>query len=224
MRGSTKMNKIILLLILAGAANAPGNANAKSYIFGDENPNKKKVVEQVAPEHDENRPSLKQEDDNSQTFAELVVEQTADAAISSKILTRLALEKDMPSRWVSVNTTRRTVTLTGFLENNEQIDRIIYIARSTEGVKKVVNYITVGEPSTTSLFKDTVITSKIKAEFVRNPNIDALTTQVETNNGVVYLYGMAETATGKLEAHDVARSVEGVVKVVNKIKILQRLK
>jgi len=155
---------------------------------------------------------------------EEVAQRARDAAITSKILARLALEKDLPSRWISVTTNDGEVTLTGVLENNEQIDRTIYIVRHVKGVRKVDSYIRVGEPETTLLFRDTVITAKIRAELIKSPNVDALTIHVETDNGVVYLTGVADTITEKLEAYDIARSVDGVVKVVNKIKVLQRVK
>lgn len=66
---------------------------------------------------------------------------------------------------------------------------------------------------------DSVITTKVKAELARNDKTSALRTNIETFRGTVQLNGFASSATEKAEAARVARSVSGVKRVDNNLKV-----
>ena len=74
------------------------------------------------------------------------------------------------------------------------------------------------EPASSQL-SDAGITSKIKAKFVGDPDVKALDVSVQTEEGVVYLTGRVENQFQKDEAGRIAAETEGVVKVVNHIKV-----
>ncbi|MFN0184316.1 MAG: BON domain-containing protein [Aquabacterium sp.] len=66
---------------------------------------------------------------------------------------------------------------------------------------------------------DVAITTAVKARFVDNKDVDALSIKVETLNGTVMLSGFAKNMTEKMAAESVTRKVEGVRSVKNEITV-----
>ena len=68
--------------------------------------------------------------------------------------------------------------------------------------------------------KDSAITSKIKSKLLAAEDIDSMDIKVDTdNNGVVVLSGTAKTKAESDRAHNIAHSVDGVKKVINRIEV-----
>jgi hyperosmotically inducible protein len=66
---------------------------------------------------------------------------------------------------------------------------------------------------------DSVITAKVKTDLARDPATSAYKIEVETFRGDVQLNGFVESADMKSAATRVARSVKGVKKVDNNLRI-----
>ncbi|RZI84366.1 MAG: BON domain-containing protein [Rubrivivax sp.] len=66
---------------------------------------------------------------------------------------------------------------------------------------------------------DAGITTKVKARFVENKQVDASSIRVETLNGTVLLSGFAKSQTEKDTAAAIARDVKGVKSVKNEIAV-----
>ena len=64
---------------------------------------------------------------------------------------------------------------------------------------------------------DSVVTAKVKAELLREPDVSSLQVKVETFKGVVQLSGFVDNATQRHRAVEVASRVSGVVKVKDDI-------
>jgi hyperosmotically inducible periplasmic protein len=72
-----------------------------------------------------------------------------------------------------------------------------------------------------AVVKDSVITAKIKAEMAKDRQVSAMNIKVDTNNsGVVTLSGKARSRDEADKAVLIARSVEGVASVENRIEIV----
>jgi osmotically-inducible protein OsmY len=67
--------------------------------------------------------------------------------------------------------------------------------------------------------KDSTITTKIKAKYAEDHDVSALKIHVKTKSGVVTLTGKAKTDAEKSKAEDLAKEIEGVKSVTNKIKV-----
>lgn len=76
-----------------------------------------------------------------------------------------------------------------------------------------------GQESAGAYIDDAAITSKIKAKFIENKQVDAGSISVETLKGTVVLAGFAKNATERSTAEMLARSVKGVVGVNNEIVV-----
>ena len=79
--------------------------------------------------------------------------------------------------------------------------------------------VTRGQETVGAYVDDAAITTKIKARFVDNKDVDTLSIKVETLNGTVMLSGFAKSANEKATAEVLARKVEGVRAVKNEIAV-----
>ena len=76
-----------------------------------------------------------------------------------------------------------------------------------------------GDPVSTKL-SDTVITTKVKAEFAKDKTVSATDIKVETDSkGLVQLSGTAKSQTEADQAVKIAKSVKGVTAVKNDIVV-----
>ncbi len=142
-----------------------------------------------------------------------------DVALATKIDARLAAEKGLPSRWVSVEVIDGEAILTGHLPDRAQIARAVRIARSVRGVRSVRSEIEVGEPSVGHLFSDSWITARVKARLLDDPETSGLSIHVETVDGKVYLQGVVRSRAEQQRAMRLARGVDGVTAVVDLLRI-----
>ncbi len=62
---------------------------------------------------------------------------------------------------------------------------------------------------------DSTITAKVSAGLARDPDLSALTIDVDTTAGKVVMRGTAPTNVARLRAEQIAKSTEGVVTVEN---------
>jgi osmotically-inducible protein OsmY len=106
------------------------------------------------------------------------------------------------------------VLLTGEATDEETKSKAEAIAKTIPHVRNVTNELTVGMISTISnRTNDTYITSKVKTRMVSENRFPANYVKVVTEASVVYLMGLV-THKEADDATDIARSTEGVTKVV----------
>ena len=79
--------------------------------------------------------------------------------------------------------------------------------------------VTRGQETTGAYVDDTAITTAVKARFVENKLVDAISISVETLNGTVMLSGFAKSMEEKTTAEALTRKVNGVRMVKNEIAI-----
>jgi hyperosmotically inducible periplasmic protein len=79
--------------------------------------------------------------------------------------------------------------------------------------------VTRGQETVGAYVDDAAITTAVKARFIDNKDVDALSIKVETLNGTVMLSGFAKNQTEKNAAESVTRKVEGVRAVKNEILV-----
>lgn len=67
----------------------------------------------------------------------------ANGQITAKIKAKIALDDSVKASSVNIDTSGTTVTVTGTVDSQAQRARILQLARETEGVKNVVDHVTV---------------------------------------------------------------------------------
>jgi len=148
-----------------------------------------------------------------------VGQQLDDKTIATTIDGRLMAEKDMPSRWVSVEVINTVVTMTGFLPTAEHVDRAVYICQTTKGVTQVRNELEVGTPSMGSLMSDSWVTTQVKTRLLGDKSVNGSSFHVETVNGRVYLQGVAISEEEVRSAIEITRTTRGVAAVVDMMTV-----
>lgn len=76
-----------------------------------------------------------------------------------------------------------------------------------------------GQETVGAYIDDTGITTRVKAKFVEDKQVDASSISVETLNGTVMLAGFAKNDNEKFIAGNLARNVSGVKTVKNEITV-----
>jgi hyperosmotically inducible protein len=66
---------------------------------------------------------------------------------------------------------------------------------------------------------DSVITSRIKADYAKDREVSAMKIKVDTDKGVVKLSGTAKSQAEADKAVSIAKSIKGVASVVSDIKV-----
>ena len=79
--------------------------------------------------------------------------------------------------------------------------------------------VTRGQESVGAYVDDTAITTAVKARFIDNKLVDAISINVETLNGTVMLSGFAKSSIEKTTAESLAWKVNGVKQVKNEIAV-----
>lgn len=147
----------------------------------------------------------------------------SDSAITAAVKTKLISDPVTSSSGISVETTNGVVTLTGNVKTNQEVDEAVENAESVNGVSDVNSNIVVA--GSTQPVMDTIITAKVKGTYIRenlfaNNEVSLTDIHVETKDGVVYLSGKAIKEQAD-NAEKLAKTVNGVKRVVSNIKILQ---
>jgi|CXWL01.1.fsa_nt_gi osmotically-inducible protein OsmY len=143
-----------------------------------------------------------------------------DSWITPKVKAELMTHKNVSGLKTGVETTDGIVTLTGEADSSAQKDLVESYAEDVEGVQGVDNRMTVrGERSVDARIDDATITAQVKAALLRRRSTSAVNTEVRTVNGVVFLEGRARNEAEKELVERLARRVEGVKGVDNKMTL-----
>lgn len=122
--------------------------------------------------------------------------------------------------YVSITSFNRQVLLTGTVGSEADKRRAEEVLRTTDNVRAVVNELRVA-PALPFQAKsnDTLITTKVKASLLDAKDIFANSFKVITENGSVYLMGLA-TRREVDRATDIVRGISGVQRVVRVVEVV----
>ena len=168
-----------------------------------------------------------------------------DAGITTNVKTKMAADDTVKAYQIDVDTQNGVVTLKGDVDSVAAKSQAVEIARTTEGVRNVVDQIQVNETAPTggllesaqqegrelgdragdaanragAALSDAAITSAVKAKFLADTTVGGLKIDVDTRAGVVMLNGTVASRAEADRAVMLARETEGVDNVVNNLKV-----
>ena len=144
-----------------------------------------------------------------------------DTVVTTKVKSALLADPDIKSFDLKVETRKGAVQLSGFVDNQAQVDRALTATRAVAGVKSVENNIALKGGSTTvgNAVDDGIITTKVKSALLADPNVKSLDIAVVTRKGEVQLSGFVNSQDQIDQALDIARKVDGVASVSNEMSI-----
>ncbi len=149
---------------------------------------------------------------------------TDEVVLDNKI--KIALNKltadDSFGLWKDVGTVvyQGRVLLIGTVENADDKDRASKIGGIPEGVKELINDITVtDEGGVSSFVNDVAIEKSIQTKYLFNGGISSANYRVRSVNGTLYLIGLAKSQAELDEALEIARGTGDVKEIVNYMRI-----
>ncbi len=112
------------------------------------------------------------------------------------------------------------VLLTGIVKNQESRIEAVKIVWAVDGVREVINEIDIGDKTSIKEYANDIwITTQIKALATRDIGLRSISYNIETIKGKVYLAGITSRPEQLETLVNIAKSVKGVVEVVNYVVI-----
>src|SRR5688500_4279691 len=175
----------------------------------------------------------------------------SDPGITTAVKAKLAADDTVKAYQIDVDTREGVVTLTGTVPTAAARDRALELTRTTDGVTRVEDRLTVSAAGTIdergeqaardaaaktegaagraadaaagagAAVTDAGITAAVKTRLLADPDVAGLKIDVDTREKVVTLTGTVKTAAQKTEAASIARDTTGVTRVVNNLKVGQ---
>ncbi|MBT8330975.1 MAG: BON domain-containing protein [Deltaproteobacteria bacterium] len=142
-----------------------------------------------------------------------------DSTITTRVNHAMMKDKTVKARQIDVDTIGSHVTLTGAVATRNEAKRASQIALSVPGVKSVSNNIQIGKRGFGDIWDDNVLSNKIKAKLIAEPEVRSLNIDVDVYLGVVTLTGVVSSKYQRDRAIDLSRSTDGIVKVIDNIKV-----
>ena len=144
-----------------------------------------------------------------------------DTVVTAKVKSALLADSEVKSFDFKVETRKGAVQLSGFVDNQAQIDRAIAATRAVEGVKDVENAITLKTGSATvgNKVDDGITTAKVKSALLADPAVKSFDIAVVTRKGEVQLSGFVDNQAQIDQAMTLAVKIDGVTRVDNQMSI-----
>lgn len=144
-----------------------------------------------------------------------------DTVVTTKVKSALLADADIKSFDLKVETRKGMVQLSGFVDNQAQIDRAITTTRGVEGVKNIENNIVIkdGKATVGNKVDDSIITTKVKSALLADPLVKSFDIAVVTRKGQVQLSGFVDNQAQIDLAMTLAGKVEGVARVDNEMSV-----
>jgi hyperosmotically inducible protein len=157
-----------------------------------------------------------------------------DPGITASVKSRLAADDVVRASAIDVDTTDHVVTLKGQVRTTQEEARALQLARDTKGVVNVVDQLEVvpeaapttgvapgetGYETAPAVPTDASITATVKANLLADPDTSGLRIDVDTDKRVVTLSGTVKSEAEKTEAVQIARGVNGVTSVNDRLTI-----
>jgi hyperosmotically inducible protein len=144
-----------------------------------------------------------------------------DTVITTLVKAGLADSMDVKSFDFKVETRKGEVLLSGFVDNQSQIDRAVAVAQAVAGVISVDNKVSLKGGSTTvgTKIDDGLITTRVKAALLADASVSSADIAVVTRNGEVQLSGFVNNQGQIDRAMALAKGTGGVTSVTNETKL-----
>ncbi|MCF8109134.1 MAG: BON domain-containing protein [Desulfohalobiaceae bacterium] len=140
-----------------------------------------------------------------------------DPDITMAVERELLHDPGVEAQRIDVETEQGLVTLSGMVNNILARDRAARVARTVKGVRQVVNDIEVQYSGLT----DQTIRESVKTALYHDPATESYEVEVAVEDGRVVLSGRVESRQEKVLAATVAKGVQGVRELENRIETEQ---
>lgn len=144
-----------------------------------------------------------------------------DSVITTQVKSALLADADVKSFDFKVETRKGEVQLSGFVDNQAQLERALAVTRAVAGVSSVLNNVSLKAPERTvgNKIDDSIVTTTVKAALISDAKVKSTDIAVATNKGIVQLSGFVDNQGQIDRAVEVASAVAGVQSVSNEMRL-----
>lgn len=142
-----------------------------------------------------------------------------DSVILTTVKSKMIADEFVKARHIDVDVLNGIVYLIGVVESSSEKRMAADIARSVEGVRRIENQLVIGQTTSDQVLNDALLTSKIRVELIKTPDIRSTNIDVDTHNNVVTLTGTVRSQNEKTKIHQVVQDVARSRKIVNNISV-----
>ncbi|WP_114968624.1 BON domain-containing protein [Rhodoferax ferrireducens] len=144
-----------------------------------------------------------------------------DSVVTTSVKSALLADPDIKSFDFKVETRKGEVQLSGFVDNQTQLDRATAVTHAVTGVKSILNNVILKDTATTvgNKIDDGITTGKVKAALLADITVKSFDIAVVTRKDEVQLSGFVDNQSQMDRAIEVARAIVGVRDVRNEMSI-----
>jgi hyperosmotically inducible periplasmic protein len=148
---------------------------------------------------------------------EHLAERVADLEIQTLVTDAFSKNADLAEKHIATQVKNRTVALNGTVQTTNQKYAAEQIAWQVPGVQGLTDNLSVADAQAVPESADDKLARRVEFELYSTKAIPLKTVQIHADNGVVTLTGTVLSRAEKLLAEKIAKSVEGVRRVVNSL-------
>ena len=139
----------------------------------------------------------------------------SDVQINMAVRHALGGEKAALMLDVEVTVFEGEVLLTGAVPNADVLEKIMTAVWSVDGIRKVYNYVRVGDmPELSDTTAEAVTAAQIKTQMAMTKGINASNYKLMLENGVVYLMGICSGEEEYQNVRAILMTTSGVEKII----------
>jgi hyperosmotically inducible protein len=146
----------------------------------------------------------------------------SDAGITTAIKGKLAADDQVKAYQIDVDTRERVVTLSGTIDSHVARSRAADLARAQEGVKQVIDNMTVTAAGPMPTVPDAALTAAVKTAILADKSLSGRRIDVDARDGVITLRGEVRSQAEKEIAVQLARDATGAREVTDRLVIAPR--
>jgi len=144
-----------------------------------------------------------------------------DSVIASTVKTKMIGDELVQARHIDVDVVEGVVYLVGAVRSDLQRERAGDIAAGVDGVRRVENQLLVGSTSAGQVLDDTLVTSRIRTELVKDGAIRSTNIDVDTIGTTLTLTGRVGSQNEKDRALAIANRFKGYRDLVDNLTVAQ---
>ena len=149
-------------------------------------------------------------------------EHVDDATITTKANDVIVKDQDAKYLKIDVTSTEGNVVLQGSIPDKAAEDRIVGKIRQIQGVKSVNSQLKPKSATAGEYIDDSMITAKVNAEIVKDPDAQYFKIDVTTTQGDVVLQGFVNSRDTEARLVKEIRQMKGVKSVKSLLKIEEK--
>ena len=147
-----------------------------------------------------------------------------DATIKTQVMNAIFQKSEPMFTSTSTTVIDGVVLVTGEVPTPEDRVTISRLIWGVKGVKEVHNDVTIANGESSGSFaSDSLITTKLKLQLLRDPEIFNINYSIDTVNGTVYLMGVAQNEAELQRVKNHAKEISGVRHIVSYVKMKSEL-